>query len=81
MIESTHGLAMNSEPYKIPENRLWETVLIRAIQDALGRENAIHTIKARNWFRENGNNFKMVCDLADVDSDHIRNIMLAKFNH
>ncbi|MBF0368299.1 MAG: hypothetical protein HQL52_02480 [Magnetococcales bacterium] len=72
MHETSYGLALGNDVPKSAETRLWETVLIRAIQDALGEGNSLEMSKARSWIRNGGHNFKLVCDLADVDPNRLR---------
>ena len=76
MIDTSYGLAFGNDAPKSPETRLWETVLIRAIQDAMGDGNTLEKSKAQTWIRNGGHNFKLVCDLADVDPLQVRGRLL-----
>lgn len=61
-----------------PEIRLWQGVIIQAIQDATNKRNSSwinkHEInQAILWFERDGKDFKQVCSFAEMDSSFVRN--------
>lgn len=60
-----------------PEQRLWQTVLIQAINDALhddpySPENTRAKREAISWLTRGTADFREVCSLAGFDPDHVR---------
>lgn len=63
---------------------VFQQVIVRALCDALGFTNLPHTKEehrstvnqARAWFIENTDDFQLICDLADVGSDSVRETAL-----
>lgn len=66
-----------------PEQRLWQTVIVRAVLDAgwngnerdnLGRltHEATEKRRAHTWLSSNIEHFRMVCDLAGIDPAFLR---------
>ncbi|MBF0401191.1 MAG: hypothetical protein HQL80_06035 [Magnetococcales bacterium] len=58
------------------EQKLWVAVLETALNDALAGDNPSRMETARRWFREGGQNFKLVCDLANFDASFVRKKIL-----
>lgn len=60
-----------------PEQLLWSAVLETALSDALSHRDPEERKRATRWFREGGQHFKMVCDMANYDPDFVqRKVML-----
>jgi hypothetical protein len=67
------------------ERQLWCAVLGRAVEDATDRVAAVSEPasrkrirdEARNWFRNNGREFRYVCESAGYDADYLRRRVLA----
>ena len=63
-----------------PEQQLWCAVIDRAMQDAAkqvaamasDREGQRLSADARCWFIENARDYRIVCELADIDADQLR---------
>lgn len=68
------------QPQRAPEQKLWAAVLEAAVEDALTHKDPDEKEAARRWFMDAGNNFKLVCDLADFDPDYIRKRVLSLLN-
>jgi len=77
----------NSQIYlernKEPEQKLWNSVLLIAACDALrfkGDDIYLNndTGAARNWFINNGVDFRNVCELAGYNPKYVRKKMLKK---
>ncbi|MBF0462227.1 MAG: hypothetical protein HQL87_12610 [Magnetococcales bacterium] len=60
------------EPAMSSEQRLWMAVLKTALHDALSGETPSVMETAKRWFREGGQHFQMVCDLASCDASLVR---------
>lgn len=65
-----------------PEQRLWQSVLYRAVMDATDPDpGSDETIRAKrdalSWLRGGGKDYRKVCSLAGVDPDFIRDAFLA----
>lgn len=63
-------------PAMEPEQKLWMAVLETALDDALSSKDPVQMEKARRWFRDGGQNFKLVCDLANFDPSFVRKKIL-----
>ena len=59
-----------------PEQKLWMAVLEAALDDALMNKDPYQKEKAQRWFREGGQNFRLVCDLANFDPSFVRKRIL-----
>ena len=59
------------------EQKLWVAVLATALTDALSIGNLTRMKTTRRWFRVGGENFKMVCELANFDADFVRRNVLS----
>lgn len=60
------------------EVELWRAVILQAIKDANGG-NGIGLLErnaAKNWFSRGGLDFELVCELAEIDSNAIRESFL-----
>ncbi len=64
-------------PLMEAEQKLWVAVLETALNDAMSGSNSSRRDVARRWFREGGQNFRLVCDLANFDPDFVRMKLLA----
>lgn len=68
-----------------PEQRLFRAVICEAIRDAISvpteRPDNRDVVKsrARTWFERGGADFRMVCEAAGLNPDHVRTEMLAFF--
>ncbi|MEO5363220.1 MAG: hypothetical protein H7838_06305 [Magnetococcus sp. DMHC-8] len=69
-MESSRGFWVS--PLMEAEQKLWVAVLETALNDALSNDNPARRETARRWFREGGQNFKLVCDLANFDPGFVR---------
>lgn len=58
-----------------PEERLFKSVIAQAYQDATYqgpyRENILHKRDAIDWFEGDGRDFRLVCSIANYDSDYV----------
>ena len=66
----------------IPEQKLWQTVVIRALTEATavdpyGAEARQAKREADAWLRRGGKDFRMVCDLAGFDPHFVRDNYVA----
>lgn len=64
-------------PLMEAEQKLWVAVLETALNDALSCDNPSRMETARRWFREGGQNFKLVCDLANFDASFVQKKILS----
>ncbi len=61
------------------EKALWRAVVDRALDDACGhcggtpRNTMVATEQAAAWLLRNGANMRLVCDLADLDPQAVKN--------
>ena len=63
-----------------PERQLWCAVVGRALEDALGNPGGISgsfaqhraVVEARDWFEENGLDFRRACEAAGFEPDLLR---------
>lgn len=68
-----------------PERQLWCAVLDRALQDAMDQTGAIAgglarrraSEHARQWFLDNGADFRLACEAAGCDPDLLRRRILS----
>ncbi|MEO5340307.1 MAG: hypothetical protein H7837_07305 [Magnetococcus sp. MYC-9] len=74
-MESSRGFWIS--PLMEAEQKLWVAVLETALTDALSADNPSRKETARRWFREGGQNFKLVCDLANFDASFVRKKILS----
>ncbi|WP_130471756.1 hypothetical protein [Candidatus Magnetaquicoccus inordinatus] len=74
-MDSSRGFWVS--PLMEAEQKLWVAVLETALNDALSGSNPARRETARRWFREGGQNFRLVCDLANFDPDFVRLKLLA----
>jgi len=75
--------AITVEQNKIPEQKLWNSVLLVAACDALRFKSFDmyannDSQMAKNWFINDGLDFKRVCELAGYNPKYVRNKMLKK---
>lgn len=61
----------------INHKRLWEAVLLTAINDALysgkNKERIKYREKALEWFSSDNKDFKLVCELAELNHEYVLN--------
>lgn len=65
-----------------PEQRMWQTVIIKALTDATAggmsrRDDRRAEIEAESWLRSGGRDFFIVCTLAGFDPHFIREKYIA----
>jgi hypothetical protein len=63
------------------ESELWRAVISRAITDATSplsrnKSERLEQQRARDWFTTGCSYFRHVCELADMDPDHVREHVL-----
>ena len=63
-------------PSQTAEQRLWVAVLEAALEDAMSHQDPTQQEQARHWFRSGGQNFKLVCDLANFEASFVRKRVL-----
>jgi hypothetical protein len=60
----------------LPETKLWRAVIQRAFEDVIypGMERSLIMFKyqAHLWFINNSENFKIICNLADLNDKTVR---------
>ena len=65
-----------TKPKPVPEHRLFQAILVQALEDALNPSNfkkeAYWKDDAHRWFLENSKDFQDVCWSADMDPEMIR---------
>lgn len=54
-----------------PERQLWQGVLVRALMDAMGRDN-LDRMHAHNWLTTPSRDFNEICSLAGFEPSFIR---------
>jgi hypothetical protein len=54
------------------EKKLWQGVILQAVEDALNRQLRKTRKEAANWILNRDPDFEFACDCAGVDSDAIR---------
>lgn len=67
-----------------PERQLWCAVVDRALQDAMDRIATVSGVTerqrirqdARDWFLRNDDDFRIACEAAGYDPDHLRSRIL-----
>tara|TARA_X000001388_G_scaffold73344_1_gene64925 strand:- start:87 stop:551 length:465 start_codon:yes stop_codon:yes gene_type:complete len=70
----------------LPEERLWRSVIINALEDTqiihLDRKNSIAKLKAHNWIIGNEEDFQNICIWGELEPDiinsHYRNLLKKK---
>jgi hypothetical protein len=60
-----------------PEKKLWQSVVLKALTDATaedpyGSDNLRAKRDAQSWLESGGKDFRMVCALAEMDPDFVR---------
>ena len=60
-----------------PEQTLWQEVLLRAARDATAPRPSRERDQAQQWFQEGGRDFRLVCSLAGLDPDGVRECYLS----
>ena len=65
-----------TKPKPVPEHRLFQAILVQALEDALNPSNfkkeTYWKDDAHRWFLENSKDFQDVCWSADMDPEMIR---------
>ena len=55
--------------------RLYQAIIIQAFEDCLytlgGKNEAYNKKEAHEWFMGNNKDFRQICDLANLDPDHV----------
>ncbi|KFI34295.1 hypothetical protein CG51_05285 [Haematobacter missouriensis] len=68
-------------PHLTPEARLWQSVVLVAVRDALAPANSFHAkadkISADRWIRQAGAQFRAVCIMGGIDPDFLRDRYVA----
>ena len=57
---------------------LWRSVLIQAIKDATSKRNPSEKLEAIDWFLRGGKDFRLVCELAELEPSCVRNLVCKK---
>jgi hypothetical protein len=60
-----------------PEQLLWSAVLETALSDALTHRDPVEKERAIRWFRDGGQHFRMVCDLANYEPSFVQKNVLS----
>lgn len=67
-----------------PEKRLFNALIVRAVMDARGHtigceggEKKLAQMQALNWFKGNGRDFRIICELAGIDAGSVRAAVLS----
>ena len=68
--------AIYLERNKEPEHRLWISVLTKAVDDAFQGNDFGEALKAINWIKHDGGDFKKVCQMAGRSPDYVRERIL-----
>lgn len=68
--------------FHIPEMSLWNAVIVRAIEDAIGNHYAgdygFNRDLAINWLERGGKDFRNVCEYAGLQPDYVQRIYRKK---
>ena len=64
------------ERNKEPEQHLWISVLSKAVDDAFQGNDFGEALKAINWIKHDGGDFKKVCQMAGRSPDYVRERIL-----
>jgi len=68
--------AIYLERNKEPEHRLWISVLSKAVDDAFQGNDFGEALKAINWIKHDGGDFKKVCQMAGRSPAYVRERIL-----
>lgn len=60
-----------------PEQMLWSAVLETALNDALTHRDQEEKKRAIRWFKDGGQHFRMVCDLAGYEPSFVQTKVLS----
>lgn len=64
-----------------PERRLWLTVLLTAVNEALREQRLsasdLERYQSANWIKGNSSDFREVCELAGINPDALREKFIA----
>ena len=64
------------EEETLPETKLWRAVIQRAFEDVIypGMERSLIMFKYQShlWFVNDSENFKIICNLADLNDETVR---------
>ena len=66
---------------KTPEEHLWTAVLTRAVQDVFVTSDWYATRAAIAWFKNQGQDYKEVCELAGRNPKYVYAKMISKINN
>ena len=64
------------ERNKEPEQHLWISVLTKAVDDAFQGNDFGEALKAINWIKHDGGDFKSVCQMAGRSPQYVRERIL-----
>ena len=64
------------ERNKEPEHKLWISVLSKAVDDAFQGNDFGEALKAINWIKHDGGDFKKVCQMAGRSPAYVRERIL-----
>ncbi|MBF0380114.1 MAG: hypothetical protein HQL69_03795 [Magnetococcales bacterium] len=70
------GVAWSNSKYT-PEQMLWSAVLETALNDALTHKDPAERDRAIRWFRDGGQHFQMVCDMANYEPSFVQTKVLS----
>ena len=79
MAKSRDPLANSSiylERNKEPEQKLWISVLSKAVDDAFQGNDFGEALKSINWIKRAGGDFKKVCQMAGRSPEYVRERIL-----
>ena len=72
------GINVATEILKTPqssESRLYQAIVVQAFEYCLytlgGKNEAYNKKEAHEWFMGNNADFRLICDLANLDADHV----------
>ena len=68
--------AIYLERNKEPEHKLWISVLTKAVDDAFQGNDFGEALKAINWIKHDGGDFKNVCQMAGRSPEYVRERIL-----
>ena len=68
--------AIYLERNKEPEHKLWISVLTKAVDDAFQGNDFGEALKAINWIKHDGGDFKSVCQMAGRSPQYVRERIL-----
>ncbi|MBF0195712.1 MAG: hypothetical protein HQL71_14210 [Magnetococcales bacterium] len=70
------GTAWSNNKYTA-EQMLWSAVLETALNDALTHKDPEERKRAIKWFKDGGQHFQMVCDMANYEPNFVQSRVLS----